>query len=148
MKKLLTILLLCIAALARTTGEANACRKVTVRQVMDLVKVFAGKDTKYVIKQDINLGGKTVKIGEGSTLIFQGGSLANGTLVGNKTKIKAEDYEIFKHGLRTFRGYTLNGSYKYAIKTVNAIVIEGTWNNTQCGSKWTGMEVFTPTHFC
>lgn len=144
MKKLLTILLLCIVALAQTTGEANACRKVTVRQVMDLVKVFAGKDTKYVIKQDINLGGKTVKIGEGSTLIFQGGSLANGTLVGNKTKIKAEDYEIFKHGLRTFRGYTLNGSYKYAIKTVNAIVIEGTWNNTQCGSKWTGMEVFTP----
>ena len=143
MKKLLTILLLCVVALALTTGEAFAYRKVTVRQGMDLVKVFAAKNTKYVIKQDINLGGKTVKIGDGSTLVFQGGSLANGTLVGNKTKVKADNYEIFKHGIRTFRGYTLNGYYKYAIRTMNAIVIEGTWYNTQCGSKWTGMETFS-----
>lgn len=143
MKKLLTILLLSVVALALTTGEAYACRKVTVRQGVDLVKVFTGKNTKYVIEQDINLGGKTVKIGEGSTLVFQGGRLANGTLVGNKTKVKADDYEIFKHGRRIFRGYTLNGSYKYAMKTLNAIVIEGTWDNTQCGSKWTGMDVFT-----
>lgn len=83
MKRLLTILIFCIAAIALTTGEAYACRKVMVQQGMDLVKVFAGKDTKYVIKQDINLGGKTVKIGEGSTLMFKGGSLRNGTLSDN-----------------------------------------------------------------
>lgn len=139
MKKLLTILLLFVVALALTAGEAFAYRKVTVRQEMDLVKVFAGKDTKYVIKQDINLGRKTIKIGKGSTLVFDGGSLSNGTIVGNQTKVTADDYEIFKHGRRTFRGYTLNGSYRYAIKTSNAIVIEGTWNNTMCGNNWTGM---------
>ena len=83
MKRLLTILIFCIAAIALTTGEAYACRKVTVRQGMDLVKVFAGKDTKYVIKQGINLGGKIVKIGEGSTLVFKGGSISNGTLKGD-----------------------------------------------------------------
>lgn len=143
MKNHLSILIFCIAALMLTVQPTFACRKVTVRQGMDFQKVFAGKNTKYVIKQDINLGGKTMMIGEGSTLVFQGGSLANGTIVGNKTKIKADDYEIFKHGRRAFRGYTLNGSYKYAIKTINAIVIEGTWNNTQCGSKWTGMYAFT-----
>lgn len=143
MKKLTYILFLCVVAITLMTQEACACRKVTVRPGMDLVKVFAGRDTKFVIKEDIDLCGKTVKIGEGSTLIFQGGSLANGTLVGNKTKIKADNYEIFKHGRRTFRGYTLYGSYKYAIKTINAIVIEGTWNNAQCGSKWTGMDAFT-----
>ena len=65
MKKLLTILLLCIAVLALTMGEAYAYRKVTVRQGMGLVKVFAGKDTKFVIKEDIDLGGKTVKRCEG-----------------------------------------------------------------------------------
>ena len=124
--------------------EAYGCSKVVVKQGMDFQKVFAAKNAKYVIKQDINLGGKTVRIGEGSTLAFQGGSLANGTLVGNNTKVKADDYEIFKHGRRTFRGYTLNGGYKYAIKTVNAIVIEGTWNNSQCGDNWTGMAAFTP----
>ena len=31
---------------------------------MVLVKVFAGKDTKFVIKEDIDLGGKMVKVGE------------------------------------------------------------------------------------
>ena len=36
MKKLLTILLLCVVALALTAGEAYAYRKVTVRQGMDL----------------------------------------------------------------------------------------------------------------
>lgn len=142
--KLFNYISLCIIFLMTVFApEVYGCSKVVVKQGMDLVKVFAGKDTKYVIKQDINLGGKTVKIGEGSTLFFQGGSLANGTLVGNKTKVKADDYEIFKHGRRAFRGYTLNGSYKYAIKTVNAIIIEGTWNNTQCGEKWTGMDEFT-----
>lgn len=64
MKKFLTILLLCVVALALTTGEADAYRKVTVRPGMDLVKVFAGKDTKFVIKEDIDLGGKMVKVGE------------------------------------------------------------------------------------
>lgn len=65
MKKLLTILLLCVAVLALTTGEAYAYRKVTVQKGMDLVKVFAGKDTKFLIKENIDLGGKTVKMGEG-----------------------------------------------------------------------------------
>lgn len=112
---------------------------------MDLVEVLARKDTRYVIKQDIDLGGKTVKIGDGSILVFKGGSLANGTIVGHNTKVKADNYEIFKHGRRTFRGYTMNGSYKYAIKTENAIIIEGTWANTLCGNNWTGMNAFIPT---
>lgn len=72
MKKLLTVLLLCVAALTLATGEAYAYRKVTVRQGMDLVKVFAGKETKFVIKEDIDLGGKTVKMGEGCMLAFKG----------------------------------------------------------------------------
>lgn len=144
MKKLLTILLFFVVTVTLTKREAYAYRKVVVRQEMDLVKVFAGKDTKYVIKQDINLGRKTIKIGKGSTLVFDGGSLSNGTIVGNQTKVTADNYEIFKHGRRTFRGYTLNGSYRYAIKTSNAIVIEGTWNNTMCGNNWTGMCAFIP----
>lgn len=144
MKLIKYIFLFVIFIMTVLVPEAYGCSKVIVRQGMDYQKVFSAKNTKYVIKQDINLGGKTVKIGEGSTLVFQGGSLANGTLVGNKTTIKADNYEIFKHGLRTFRGYTLNGSYKYAIKATNAIVIEGTWSNTRCEDNWTGMDAFTP----
>ena len=51
------------------------------------MKVFAGKETKFVIKENIDLGGKTVKIGEGCMLVFKGGSLANGKVVGNRTKV-------------------------------------------------------------
>ena len=142
--KLVKYISLCILFLMTVfTSKAFGCSKVVVKQGMDFQKAFAAKNTKYIIRQDINLGGRTIKIGDGSVLVFQGGSLANGTLVGNKTKVKADDYEIFRHGRRAFRGYTLNGSYKYAIKTVNAIIIEGTWNNTQCGGKWTGMDEFT-----
>ncbi len=117
---------------------AFGCSEV-IKKGMDYQTAFAARNTKYVIKEDINLGGKTIRIGEGSTLVFKGGSLANGTLVGNKTRVKADDYEIFKTGRRTFRGYTLNGSYKYAIKTEGAIIIEGTWQNNKCGSRWTGL---------
>lgn len=144
--KLFNYISLCIFFLMTVFApEVYGCSKVVVKQGMDFQKAFAAKNTKYIIRQDIDLGGRTIKIGDGSVLVFQGGSLANGTLVGDMTKVKADDYEIFKHGRRAFRGYTLNGSYKYAIKTVNALVIEGTWNNTQCSSKWTGMESFTPS---
>lgn len=143
MKKHASLLVLCFVALMISVPSAYACRTVNVMSGMDYQKVFAGKDTKYVIKQDINLSGKSIRIGEGSTLVFKGGSLANGVVIGNNTRISADDYEIFKHGYRTFRGYTLNGIYKYATKTEGAIIIEGTWQNRKCGIKWTGMDAFS-----
>lgn len=144
MKKLLAILLLCIAAIALTTGEAYAYRKVTVWQGMDLVKVFAGKDMKFVIKEDIDLDGKTVKMGEGCMLAFNGGSLANGKVVGNKTKVKAPNYEIFKRGYTRYRAYIEKGATKGCPPSLqkvyhNCIVLEGSWMNKKCGTKWTGL---------
>lgn len=144
MKKLLTILLLCVVALALTTEEAYAYRKVTVRQGMDLVKVFAGKETKFVIKEDIDLGGKTVKMGEECMLVFKGGSLANGKVVGNRTKVKAANYEIFKRGYTRYRAYIAKGAtkgYPPSLQRVyhNCLVLEGTWSNKKCGAKWTGL---------
>lgn len=127
-----------------STPMAFGCSTVEVRQGMDLVKVFAAENTKYLIKQDIDLGGKTIKVGANSTLIFEGGSLANGKVVGNNTKVKAADYEIFK------RGYTRYKAYKKATDSPNdpptlireyhnCIIIEGTWDIKRCGSKWTGL---------
>ena len=143
MKTLKNISLCIIILMGAFSPEVFACSIVVIKPGMDYQKSFASKNTKYIIKHSIDLGGRIVKIGEGSTLIFEGGSLANGTLIGSKTKVKADDYEIFKHGKRTVRGYMFNGSYKYAVKTENAIIIEGTWNNVQCGDKWTGMDTFS-----
>lgn len=116
--------------------------KVIVRQDMDFVKVFAGKDTKYMIKEDINLGGKKVTIGAGSTLCFKGGSLANGTVVGNNTKVNARNYEIFKRGYVRYRAYFAAKTSKHPSvqkEYHDCIVLAGTWCNKRCGSKWTGL---------
>lgn len=144
MKRLLTILMFLVVTVTLTKREAYAYRKVVVRQDMDLVKVLAGKDTKFLIKEDIDLGGKTVKMGEGCMLVFKGGSLANGKIAGNRTKVKAANYEIFKRGNTRYRAYMVEGASIGSAPSLqkvyhNSIVLEGTWSNKKCGAKWTGL---------
>ena len=96
MKTRFIIFLLVSLAALMLSLEAFGCSKFVVKPGVDYQKAFASANTKYVIKQDINLQGKMVKIGEGSTLVFQGGSLANGTIVGNQTKITDTRDNIFR----------------------------------------------------
>lgn len=70
--------------------SAYGCSKVVVKQGMDYQTVFAYPNTTYVIKHDINLEGKTVKIGEKSVLNFKGGSFVNGMLICNETTLKGQ----------------------------------------------------------
>ena len=51
---------------------------------------FNRANTIYKVTRDIDLGGGTLTIPEGCTLDFQGGSFANGTLIGTNTNIEAE----------------------------------------------------------
>ena len=138
MRNMLFIIIAFWASFCGTSLYAFGRTKVVVSQHDDLVKVFSAKNTNYIIKEDINLGGKKVVVGAGSVLVFEGGSLSNGTIVGNNTKVKSRNYEIFKHGSCKYRAYVAN-TYKYVSKCQNAIKITGTWLNTSCGSKWTGM---------
>lgn len=144
MQSRLSILLLTVIAMMFATTSVFGRTKVIVRQDMDLVKVLAGKDVEFVIKEDINLGGRIVIIGKGSILSFKSGSLSNGTVVGNNTKVKANNYEIFKRGYTRYRAYIAEGASKGSPPSLkkeyhNCIVIEGTWNNKNCGTKWTGL---------
>lgn len=144
MKRLSYIFLLTLTILFVAINEACACSRVVVRQNDNLAKVFSRKNTKYVIREDVDLGGKKIIIGEGSSLVFQGGSLANGTIVGNNTKVKADNYEIFKRGYTRYRAYIKNDARRNDPPSVEkkyyeCIVIEGTWNNKKCGSRWTGL---------
>lgn len=51
----------------------------------------------YEIRYDFDLNGETISLPENSTLKFVGGSISNGTLIGNNTKIIADKNEqIFK----------------------------------------------------
>lgn len=105
---------------------------------------FAMKNTKYVIIDNIDLAGKTVIIGDGSVLVFKGGSLANGTVVGNNTIVKARNYEIFRRGSTHYRAYRESSSKSSVRPSImkeyrNSIILEGTWKNKKCGTNWTGL---------
>lgn len=144
MNRLLSILLIFVAFLGMAINDAYASSRVVVRQDMDLVKVFSGKNTKYIINDDINLEGKRVAVGEGSVLVFKGGSLSNGTIYGTNTRVKAKNYEIFKRGYTRYRACIKAGAKQSAPPTLlkeyhDCLFIEGTWNNKKCGSNWTGL---------
>lgn len=138
MKRLIIFLIVFIITKCVVVSEAYCRTKIVVSQRDDVVKVFSAQNTNYIIKEHINLGGKKVVVGAGSVLVFEGGSLTNGTIVGNNTKVKSKNYEIFKHGSCKYRAYVAE-TYKYVSKNHDAIIITGTWLNTSCGSKWTGM---------
>ena len=124
--------------------ELYACSKVVVCQNMDLVKVFASENTQYIIRETIDLEGRTVNVGKGSILVFKGGTLSNGTVVGNETRVKAANYEIFKRGYTRYRAYHKAGSANNNPPSLSkqyhhAIILEGTWKNKYCSSNWTGL---------
>lgn len=126
--------------IARETGS----RLTVIDSQNDLTK-FAFNNTIYCIKSEINLQGKTLEIPSGCLLFFNGGSFRNGIVKGSNTVVVAENYEIFKHGITTYRAYKAD-TYKYISKKQDDIVIEGTWNNSTCGSLWTGMTEQTYDH--
>lgn len=116
-----------------------SCPKVVVRTGDDYVAVFGRANTQYIIRENLDLEGSTIRIGRGSTLVFQGGSLANGVVVGDGTRIKARDYTIFKSGTRKYRGYFIKKDYGYVYSKRNTLAILGSWENTRCEANWTGM---------
>lgn len=70
----------------------------------------------YRIVETIDLGGETLTIPENCTLEFVGGSISNGTIVGDDTKIIAGLQKIFN----------------------NDIILTGTWNVEESYPEWFG----------
>lgn len=62
-------------------------RKNIVEEVNVLTQnMFSDTDTAYLICYDFNLNGATIDLPERSVLLFQGGSIQNGTLNGNNSR--------------------------------------------------------------
>lgn len=57
---------------------------------------FAESNTRLVIDKVFNLGGKTIRFGANDTLVFKGGILENGIIVGNDTYVEAPEKPIFQ----------------------------------------------------
>lgn len=67
-------------------------------------EMLPSANTIYIIQYDYDLNGATITIPENCTLDFKGGSLANGTVNGNKTVIAAQL-------VRIFNSITLGGTF-------------------------------------
>lgn len=71
-------------------------------------------NTIYEIRYDFDLNGKEINVQNHSFLFFNGGSLSNGTIKGNQSKIVSKDLTIFK----------------------NKIICSGEWENEFVYSEW------------
>lgn len=74
---------------------------------------FSKENTIYEIRYDFDLNGQTIQIPAGCTLMFNGGSVDNGCLLGNNTAITAGAYKIFGDNLmlHQYCFATKSGSY-------------------------------------
>ena len=79
----------------------------------DITSVF--KNNVITVNKDIDLKGKSIVLLENSTLIFNGGSISNGTLIGNNSSIEAGSYYIF-----------------------HDVNLNGTWNVSESYPEWFG----------
>lgn len=70
-------------------------KKVKIQSLEDIVRAERINNCTLVIKKEIDLNKRTVKIAAENTLIFKGGSLKNGTVVGTKTKLGRTENNIF-----------------------------------------------------
>lgn len=87
--------------------------------------MISKENTIYIIQYDYNLNKQTITIPSGCVLLFEGGSISNGTLIGNETIIVGNS-EIF-----------------------NLTTIEGIWANTAVYSTYfKGEDSYILTNSC
>ena len=107
MKHLIVFLLLMHFAVFQIAGaneigtEEQVFRVVCVKKTADLSKVLAGENTQYIIryKHDLSRYKDGVVIGKNSILEFRKGSLNNGKIVFNNTRIKSKARRIFDNNV-------------------------------------------------
>ena len=78
----------------KLNGQGMNC--IILKQAPYLTQdMVSNSNTIYIIRYNYNLNGSEIIIPEGCVLDFQGGSVSNGTIVGNDTNIKTNTKKIF-----------------------------------------------------
>lgn len=97
--------------------EAQACKhKITLQASKPFAAQLVKTNTKYYIEDNFDLYGQKVIIPKGCTLVFSGGSLRNGTLIGENAGVEAAPVKIFDLTL----------------------LVKGTWEVKELRSEWFG----------
>jgi hypothetical protein len=76
-------------------GRVYLRRNISVSKNVLTQDVMSKANTRYIIQYDYDLNGSTINIPENCILCFEGGSLKNGALNGNKTVIVSPPKKIF-----------------------------------------------------
>lgn len=75
--------------------NTNGMGYVILRKNKSFTEQVTKENTIYEIRYDFDLNGGEINIPEGCVLDFQGGSLSNGTIIGNNTIINSGNFKIF-----------------------------------------------------
>ena len=96
-------------------------------------------NTIYEIRYNFDLGGNEFSMPSGCTLYFVGGSLENGAIIGNNTRVVAPSYPVFIPGVRKTRRYILNSQKGKVVQDTHDLSISGTWDNDYVDPAWVGL---------
>lgn len=99
------VLLVLLASFGRIVSAATVdereqvFHRVCVKKSADLSTVLAGNNTKYIIRynHDLSIYKEGIAIGENSVLVFKRGSLNNGRIIFNNTKLETKTRRIFSN---------------------------------------------------
>lgn len=91
------ILLLVLLIVLPVQGLSENLRSICVKKTDDLTKVLSGENARFIIRysHDLSRYKNGVVIGKNSTLEFRKGSLNNGLVVFNNTKILTKTRRVF-----------------------------------------------------
>ena len=94
----------------------NGKNYILLNEEIPVIEQITEENTIFEIRYNFDLNEEQLNIPAGCVLEFKGGSISNGTLIGNNTSINAIPVEIFKGN----------------------ITIEGTWNVGEAYAEWFG----------
>lgn len=101
--KLLVLFIVSVYSFGETyagaTDNYSALHRVTVKKTADLSKVLSEANTRYIIRynHDLSKYNDGVVIGANSVLEFRKGSLNNGKIIFNNTRIETKTRRIFSN---------------------------------------------------
>lgn len=81
-------------------GYASNKSYIILDKDIPFIEQVTVENSLYVIKDDFSLAGGSHMIPKGCTLVFEGGCIDDGVLIGNGTKLIASLMEVFKSKLR------------------------------------------------
>ena len=135
-------LLVCLLILLGISVESDAmvCKRIMINPNKPISQQITREKAIYIVRDDVDLKGETLVFPNKSTIRFAGGSLCNGTIIGNNTKLSGDvkcytdiggTYKNKSFKAEWFNKSTTNLSEvlnKIIATNVNDIIIgEGNW---------------------